>query len=368
MASGQKIQAYVPQGVYWKDIGTPERYREIVFDQMGSDAFETAFHDAFPKGVKSTEIQRDLLIGDGSDRAWYRVTVKNHNLIMVDHGIRRSDSIQEVDAFIFIGLHLREKDVPVPLVYEKDAFSGLVFLEDLGDTHLQTLIRNVNDSQEIISHYKALIKILVHMSQSAILDFDPAWTYQTLEYDKKLILERECRYFIDAYVNGYLNRKQRFENFEDEFEKIAGRALEGAVEGFMHRDFQSRNIMVKDRRYYIIDFQGGRIGPLQYDLASLLIDPYVALSNDLQDQLADYAIKHLSSIIPIDASHFLKSYTYCKITRNLQILGAYGFLTRAKGKSAFEQYIPRALKTLKHHFSTLDSSEFPKLKSLIDSL
>ena len=244
----------------------------------------------------------------------------------------------------------------------------MIFLEDLGDTHLQTLICDTNNRQEIISHYKAVIKILIQMSQSAINDFNPSWAFQTPEYDKKLILERECRYFIDAFVNGYLNLKQRFETYADEFSRIADRALEGAIKGFMHRDFQSRNIMAKDRRYYIIDFQGGRIGPLQYDLASLLIDPYVALSHELQDQLLDYGIQHLSSVIPLDSPHFLKSYAYCKITRNLQILGAFGFLTRVKGKSTFEQYIPRAIKTLKHHISMLDSSEFPKLKGLIDRL
>jgi aminoglycoside/choline kinase family phosphotransferase len=119
--------------------------------------------------------------------------------------------------------------------------------------------------------------------------------------------------------------------------------------------------MLKQNKFYFIDFQGGRIGPVQYDLASLLIDPYVALPDALQDQLADYCAEIIQSEIGITKDTFLTGYRYCRITRNLQILGAFGYLTRVKGKRYFEQYIPKALKGLQTALNAVGGDEFPNL-------
>ena len=363
ITSGNRIKAYVPQDVYWKDIGTPERYRQVVYDHMVIDAFKVCFPGTSPEKVVC-----EKLTGDGSDRTWYRLTSDSQTLILADHGIRRHSAVSEVDSFVAIGSHLRRKGVPVPRIYHQDTFPGLVFVEDLGDVHLQTLIQHSVNTDIIISHYQSVIRLLIHMALSAGTDFNPSWAYQTPVYDKGLILEKECQYFVDAFLKCYLNLKPSFDDFSDEFSRIADQALEVAIGGFMHRDFQSRNIMVKDHRYYVIDFQGGRIGPLQYDLASLLIDPYVGLSYDLQELLVGFCIQQLSSMINVNPFHFHQSYSYCRVTRNLQMLGAFGYLTRVKGKTAFEQYVPQAIKTLKHYFSVLEPSDFPKLKTLIDRL
>ena len=199
-------------------------------------------------------------------------------------------------------------------------------------------------------------------------DFDTSWTYQSPYYNTDLILEKECRYFTDSFLRGYLNKEIDFEEFKNEFVKIASRAMEHQVTGFMHRDMQSRNIMVKDGKMYFIDFQGGRIGPLQYDLASLLIDPYVSLPSGMRLELLDYCAGMISSAIGIDADKFRLCFKYCSIARNFQILGAFGHLSRVKGKTFFEKYIPAALTTLKESFIQLEKDEFPKLKSLVDNL
>ena len=90
--------------------------------------------------------------------------------------------------------------------------------------------------------------------------------------------------------------------------------------------------MIKGRNVYFIDFQGGRIGPIQYDLASLLIDPYVQLPHAIQTQLIDYSIKMMSAVIDLRPAKFLSCYHYCRLTRNLQILGAFSYLSKVKGK------------------------------------
>jgi aminoglycoside/choline kinase family phosphotransferase len=146
-----------------------------------------------------------------------------------------------------------------------------------------------------------------------------------------------------------------------EFDDLADRALNGAMNGFMHRDFQSRNLMVKSSRIYAIDFQGGRIGPLQYDLASLLIDPYVDLSQSLQDRILEFCIQELSARVFVDPISFTSAYRYCRITRNLQILGAFGYLTRVKGKPGFDAYVPTALRMLNRSLSRFRAAEFPQL-------
>ena len=363
LSQNKKICAYIIKNHYWKDLGTPERYRLAVFDKMAPEAFNQAFSE-----VSGINIVRTGLYGDGSDRKWYRVSRGNQSLVMADHGIRQDDSNCEADAFVAIGLHLHNRGIPVPKIYSYDTFSGHVFMEDLGDINFQAFVKNTKDQDNIVSHYKLLIRHIGKLSMDGSKDFDPAWTYQTADYTKDLIIEKECRYFVDAFLKGYLKMDICFTDFEDEFRSLADRALRFSINGFMHRDLQSRNIMVKNNRFYFIDFQGGRLGPVQYDLASLLIDPYVNLSRPVQDSLLKFSVETLSPVIRIDPDKFLFCYQHCAITRNLQILGAFGFLSRIKKKTYFEKYIPNAITSLKYNLSSFGDAEFPNLTSIVKEI
>jgi len=360
ISENKKLCAFISKEYYWKDVGSPKRYSKAVFEHMAPEAFK----HAFPSGLHK-KIFRTQLKGDGSDRNWYRLTSGNRSLVMADHNIRKNQSTSEVDSFVAIGRHLHDKDIPVPEIYLYDTFSGLVFMEDLGDVNLQTLVLNTENPEEIISYYKSIIGLLGKLSAIGTKGFDPVWTYQTSHYDQDLILEKECRYFVDAFLRKYLGMNICFEDLEDEFRFLADRALAFSVNGFTHRDMQSRNIMVKNNRFYFIDFQGGRLGPIQYDLASLLIDPYVELSPRVRNMLLDFSVKTLPSVLNVDPVNFLAGYKYCTITRNLQILGAFAYLNRIKGKRYFEKYIPNAIKTLTHNLSALKNREFPKIESIM---
>ena len=234
--------------------------------------------------------------------------------------------------------------------------------------NLQTLVRESENFNEIEAWYKSVIANLVDMSQKGKESFDQSWSYQTPLYDKNLILQKECRYFADAFLRGYLDLEYQYEDLEGDFNFIAEGALEYPVYGFMHRDMQSRNIMQKDDLFYFIDFQAGRIGPVQYDLASLLIDPYVKLSVPLQSALLEYSVEVLSSFVDIDRDKYIKSYRYCAVARNLQILGAFGYLSKNKGKTCFKQYIPAALESLKNNLNTLEADNLFSLKAVADEL
>ncbi|MEA1947895.1 MAG: sugar phosphate nucleotidyltransferase [Thermodesulfobacteriota bacterium] len=360
ISENKKVCAFIAKEYQWKDIGSPERYNQVVFGQMAPEAFKYAF-PSWP----DKKIFRAKLKGDGSDRNWYRLTSGNRSLVMADHNIRKNQSTSEVDSFVAIGRHLHDKDVPVPEIYLHDTFSGLVFMEDLGDVNLQTLVLNTENPEEIISYYKSIIGLLGKLSATGAKGFDPVWTYQTSHYNQDLILEKECRYFVDAFLRKYIGMNISFKDLEDEFRTLADKALEFSVNGFMHRDMQSRNIMVKNNRFYFIDFQGGRLGPVQYDLASLLIDPYVELSPWVRNQLLNFSGETLPSLLNIDPDNFLACYKYCSITRNLQILGAFAYLSRIKGKRYFEKYIPHAIQTLKHNLSALKNRKFSKIESIV---
>ena len=363
IARGTPPKAYLAHECLWKDIGAPNRYQDAVRTEKTPQAFCNAFGGSAP-----SEIIQDHIDGDGSDRKWYRLKAGGHTLILADHGIRPPLRQTEADAFIAIGRHLRQKQIAVPKIFEAEPFAGLVYVEDLGNTHLQSLWTSGQSRDHIITTYQSVLDLLINFSQRGKLGFDPDWTYQTPSYDVDLILDKECRYFLESFLNGYLKRSCRFEEFQSEFNQLAEKALEGGITGLMHRDFQSRNILLHHDSPYAIDFQGARTGPIQYDLASLLIDPYAKMPADMQQELLKYALSQLSTKIRFSKAKFLDCYRCCRITRNLQILGAFGFLSREKGKIQFEAHIPAALALLKKNLLKLQDPALPGLTAYVNKI
>ena len=353
---GRHIQAYIPEHMRWSDLGTPKRYRAMAREVMA----ETLLGRTSPS-LRSPGVDWQALPGDGSDRHWYRVAADTKTMIVADHGIKPSPATGEAEAFVAIGGHLHRKGLPVPEIFQADTFAGLVFMEDLGSQNLQAYIKTESDRSVVEKAYRQVVDILLAMSFRGAEQFDLNWTYQTPRYDRDVVLEKECRYFAKAFLEGFLGVRASSEHLRGEFERLAAKIDAIHPVGFMHRDFQSRNIMVRDGRFYLIDFQGGRLGPCHYDLASLLIDPYVDLPTALRESLLDYFAARLATLGGIPAREIKPAYRYCALSRNLQILGAFGFLTRQKGKTVFAQYIPAAVRSLQDNLSHLPGEEFPKL-------
>ncbi|MBF0101277.1 MAG: phosphotransferase [Desulfobacterales bacterium] len=341
----------------WIDIGTPETYQLAARHVMTEQALTIAFGASVFQDQKPADISCEKLQGDGSDRQWFRIDLANKSLILAAHGIRTQDKTCEVDAYIDIGNHLFHKGIPVPKIFNFDRFSGMVYLEYLGNLHLQTLIQAQSSESEMSRYYQQVIDVLIDFSVLGYEGFNPDWTFQTPAYNHEVIIDRECHYFINAFVNGYLGMNIHPDMFKKEFHIIAERVLSHGTTGLMHRDFQSRNLLMKDDRVFVIDFQSARIGPIEYDLASLLIDPYVCLSLECQHALKEYGYEKLSTRRSVQKQEFDTAYMYCALTRNLQILGAFGFLSQVKGKLQFLSYIPAALKTLKNHVQHIQDHE-----------
>lgn len=366
----RQIRAYVPPDIFWEDIGTPAAYsrtarRWISAGVLGTDIGNTLVHP---------------LAGDGSDRSWFRACPgtashgvsewKFSSAVVCDHGIclPGTDRRAQLDAFVSIGNHLHSRNIPVPKILAHDALAGIVVLEDLGEIHLADWVNRTPDLAGIIRTYRKVIDRLVLFSQKGATGFDLSWTCQTPFYSKDLILEKECRYFLEAFVRNFMKKHVDFDAFLDDFSFIADHALSEGLEGLMHRDCQSKNIMIKNGTPFFIDFQSARLGPFQYDLASLLLDPYVTLPQQAWQDLLIHAMDRLNLNSRDSRQRFVRSFDFCCLTRNMQILGAFAHLSRVKKKPWFEAYIPAALASLKHLVQQMESASVRRLKKLILSL
>ncbi len=319
------------------------------------------------KAWKAEDMDFKLLPGDGSSRSFWRVTTSatEPSLIAmsnlpVDNAIRRENL-----AYVKIGKHLHRKEIPVPEIYLYDLERGFFIMEDVGRTNLQQL---VSSSEDHLSHYDKVLEKLFRMQVEGATGFDTKWCWQTERYDRTVMCNYEANYFRDAFLCNFLGLKNTWPELEMPFNHLAKTASRADDNFFLHRDFQSRNIMISKGNIGFIDWQGGRLGPLGYDLASLIIDPYSALSP--QDKKEIYQ-KYLSLISEHNAGWiepFNMYFPYLAIQRNLQILGAFSYLSKEKGKKYFEAYIPAAVKTLHDLLHQINDLQLSSLKDLINEL
>lgn len=356
------VAFFLPETTRWSDVGTPERFREAVLSELLCEAATNAW------GEKPAACHRTLpLCGDGSDRGWQRILWPDQTMIVADHGIHTDATPSEAAAFVAIGRHLAEKKLPVPRIYGWDLFSGLVCMEDLGEERLHDRILK-NGVQAALPIYREILDLLPRFHHAA-KGFTPEMAHTTPRYDRHLILERECGYFLSAFVSGVLGLTDRQTECSEAFRALADRMENAHLWGFLHRDLQSRNIMVKKNRPFLIDFQGGMIGPVAYDLAALLLDPYAALPQEIQDDLLETAARHLAASLPgIRKEEITEDFRHAAVCRNLQMLGAFGFLWKQKGKPFFRQFIPPAARTLVQTTGALQEEVFAPLKKLAQTI
>lgn len=292
----------------------------------------------------------EKLAGDGSDRIFIRAALAGRTALAVI-----GPDPAENRAYLEIGGHLWRTGEWGPEFFGFDPDQGFFLIEDLGSTHLA-------DSDDPKPAYRDVIGLLADFHARGRSGFDPAWCCQTRRYDRELILERELNYFQAAFFEGYLGLSASEPGLEAEKEALAQAALTGAGTALMHRDFQSRNIMIKNGRPRMIDFQGARLGPPGYDLASLLYDPYAGLKGGFRAELKDLYLKSIA----LDRKAFEAVFPFLAACRLFQALGAYGFLTRVKGKKDFARFIRPALADLVGLWSGKGFSAYPGLKRLLE--
>lgn len=314
------------------------------------------------------DLSWEEIAGDGSPRLFFRVTGKRgKSWVVMVHERPPTDQrgITENDSFLYIARHLREKGVPVPEFYHHDLTRGWFIMEDLGDRHLQAEVLSIQgDRGRLIETYQTVIDLLIRIQVEGREGFDLAHTHNA-PYDQGFMLAWESGYFHFVFLKGYLGLDIPDEVLRKELEELAQRAAKAGGEYFLYRDFQSRNIMVTGRALGLLDFQGARLGPLQYDLASLLLDPYVELERELQEELLSYYLGRIQERIPLDPHEFQEEYLLVALHRNMQILGAFAFLSQARGREYFRAYIPPAVKSLRALLGNKLFVPYNKLKHVV---
>jgi N-acetylmuramate 1-kinase len=309
------------------------------------------------------------LTGDGSQRQFFRVRMTGgRSLVAVFPSGGEFPERGEARSAWLIGRHLFHKGVPVPQPLAFDQDSGLLLFEDLGDIRLYDLVRQNNRfGVELEGYYRQAVHMLVHMQIEGGRGFDASWCWQTPCYDRQLMLERESGYFLQSLCREFLQLDAPDASLQNEFNDIARHAGRAPARFFLHRDFQSRNLMIQEGKVRIIDFQGGRIGPLGYDLASLLIDPYVSLAEEVREFLLEEYLAALRSYIPYDPARFRDEYFHLSLQRSLQALGAFAFLGKRRGKSFFLQFIRPALRSLLILLTRQEQVKYPHLRHLVEN-
>ncbi|MHB1015554.1 MAG: aminoglycoside phosphotransferase family protein [Desulfurivibrionaceae bacterium] len=307
------------------------------------------------------------MAGDGSDRQFYRLAVGDLSLLAVLPSASQPQGMAEARAAHAIGRHFFENGAAVPQIYGFAEECGLLLCEDLGDTKLHDLVLQQGaQAPEIEAYYRQGLAALAHLQTETRQGFQPEWCWDIPRYDRALMLTRESGYFQKALCEDFLGMTALPQGLGREFVFLADRAMQEPAEFILHRDFQSRNLMVHKGKVRIIDFQGARLGPLGYDPASLLIDPYAGLSPDRQQALLGFYLDALASHIPLDRGRFIEGYYYMALQRNLQILGAFAFLSKNRGKEFFRQFIKPAASTLHEHLAAPQGRDFPCLRAVVE--
>lgn len=312
------------------------------------------------------KIRSTRLTPDGSLRRFCRIRHKDgRTAVAVAPPADDATGLREAVSGWHIGKHLFAAGTPVPELYRFDEQSGLLVCEDLGNQRLHDLIEEKGvASDQTLDFYRQTVTELARMQVQGREGFDPAWCWDSPRYDRTLMLERESGYFLRALCRDFFRLEINEEKIAQEFQRLANRASQADSSFFLHRDFQCRNIMIQQGRVRFIDYQAGRLGPLGYDLASLLIDPYAVLPASMQDELLEQYLDALTVLLPYNREQFRQEYMPLALQRNLQILGAFAFLSQQRRKPFFRQYIAPALHSLQTLLAETACGDYPYLASL----
>ncbi|MBI3585184.1 MAG: phosphotransferase [Nitrospinae bacterium] len=334
-------------------------------------------------GGSIQDISLTMLKGDASDRRYFRLgyktelkaqssKLKTSVIIMV----LSSPSHSELP-FINVQSHLRKCGMAVPEIYYYDEKKGFLFLEDCGDITLEEWVKGATSPSPLLikegikgrsaaEYYKKAIDLLLNIqikgSDKSIGDC----VAFNLRFDVEKLMW-ELNFMIEHMIFGLLNKRMDNGDLDEVREYLLDlcQILSNQRQYLNHRDYHSRNIMVKDGDLRFLDFQDARMGPCQYDLCSLLRDSYTVLDNKLVDELIEYYIsqKELIEGESIDRNEFRRIFDYMSIQRNLKAIGTFAYQKMAKGNDRYLKHIPPTLNYVKVNMDKYEA--FAGLKKIL---
>jgi aminoglycoside/choline kinase family phosphotransferase len=285
----------------------------------------------------------------GSGRKIIRLSGEKSSAIGILYDVR-----EENVAFLEFSRHFRRHGLPVPEIYAEDLDHGAYLEEDLGGTTLFEFLSKNRTAEKIapqvVEAYRKVIAVLPRFQVEAGRDLNYKVCYPRASFDRQSIAW-DLNYFKYYFLRlaGIAFNEQAL---EDDFDRLTEFLLSAGHDYFLYRDFQSRNIMWRDGQPFFLDYQGGRKGALQYDVASLLYDAKADLPPELRQQLLDHYLDAVAGFIKLDRDEFMHYYYAYVYVRILQALGAYGFRGFYERKAHFLQSVPYALRNLRwllHH-------------------
>ena len=295
-------------------------------------------------------IERILLLPlSGSSRQYYRINTDTESFIAA-----YNEDVKENNAFISFTEALLEKQLNVPLVLAVSEDKKMYILEDLGDTTLFSVLNEKRTNEDIpesvIQLYKQTLSQLPKIQVEGAESIDFTQCYPRSAFDKQSMMW-DLNYFKYYFLKlaGISFDEQKL---EDDFQAFTDYLLTADSNYFLYRDFQSRNIMIFNEQPYFIDYQGGRKGALQYDVASLLYDAKANLPDYVRDTLLNHYCDELSNYIIFDREKFYNYYYGFVLIRIMQAMGAYGFRGFYEKKELFLLSIPYAIENMNNILET----------------
>src|SRR5690606_18324092 len=287
----------------------------------------------------------------GSDRLYFRVETSKRSYI-----VTYNDNVRENAAFLEFSKHFNSKQLSVPEIFHQSDDKRFYIQSDLGNISLFDVLQKDGFTESTLDLYRKTLAQLAHLQIHGGIGLDYDYCIATRSFDRNAIYS-DLLYFKYYFLRA-LQLPYDKNLLLNDFEMLSYFLMQERNKFFMHRDFQSRNVMVKDEKVYFIDYQGGMKGALQYDVASMLWQAKAGIPFEWRDELVNYYFSKVNDILDnqLIKKDFLDNYYGFVLIRMLQTLGAYGFRGLFERKSHFISSIPFALRNLKWF---LENKAFP---------
>ena len=283
-----------------------------------------------------------------------------------------NENLAENLAFIGFSKTFHSLGLPVPEVFGVDESNRVYLQQDLGDTTLLDELRtnrlnNEHIPESVLQLYRKVVTVLPQFQIKAAPKIDYKLCFVSQEFDRAGML-RDMLSFRDNFLS-FFKASWNEDALDRDFADFADLLCSADRTFFMYRDLQARNVMVKEGEVYFIDYDRGRRGALQYDIASLLFQSYANLPNRVQDDLLNLYLDQVASLIPLDRDQFTQLYPGFVLIRMMQVLGVYGKLGLVERKEHFLKSIPGAIRNLGFPMAKLaELKKWTELRSVIELL
>lgn len=309
----------------------------------------------------------EALAKAGSNRHYFRISDKEGNTVIGVIG----ESERENDTFVYMAKHFASKGLPAPKIIAVSKDGKRYLQEDLGRTSLFDALKegrqkNGDYSEKEISLIERTIRLLPHIQVEGAKGLDDAKLLPPKQFERRSILY-DLNYFKYCFLrpSGIDYDEDALQN---DLEHLADNLAKAKADFFLYRDFQARNIMLVDKKPYIIDFQGGKRGPLGFDLAAFLWQASAKYPMQLRERMISAYLDELRGLISFDEQEFHRQLSLLVLLRLLGVLGAYGLRGLYERKRYFLENIPSAIINLQDLFNKKDLSDYPELQNIVKRL